>query len=933
MKNSPRSMASALPLLMVILLAFALRIHRLDGQSMWSDEGLSLYRAQQSLASVLGNVIMVDGVVTQDTNPPFYFLLLHFWQMVAGESVFALRFLGAALATLSVPVLYGLGTAVYGRRVGLVTAVFLAISPLYVWQSQILRNYGLLLTLNLLSVYGLWRFLAAPTTAWRWLLVWAVAGILGIYTHYFGFFVMAFGVACLAVFAVRQVAASPGALLRNRRVWLGLGLLALVTLPVIPVALARFQAGQQVDFFYTPLSDFLYHTLNVFGAGIGRNVIHPWWRTWPVFVLAVWGLFVGWQINRCGTWWIIAYQVIPLGLLWLLSLINPLYNGARHLLIGLPPFLLLCAVGMVGGWQAPAVRRVRWVGLALGLLALGLQAQWLTQQFTADDLRIDDIRGAAHYLNAVAAPDDLIILHDSLIGFTFDYYYEGAAPWQAIPMYGQQNVAEVTAVFTTTAASTPGRIWFLNQPTPRTGFPIDHLPGAAQAQWTHLATRAFPSLWLGVELSAYLVDPVYATLPNGVEAATAVFGPHLQLTGHQLPPQTAAGESRWLSLYWSALPPETGDYTLSLRLADESGQTWHQSDPDLWNRPPLGSYPAAAALQRTDYELALPAGLPPGAYTLWLRVLDGSEQPVAGPDGQVDVALGQMVVASSHDAALLPDHTSQRAARGSLMLLGHILPDGPVRPGHLVPIDLFWQVQQTPQTALQTRLELLAPDGTAVGEQTFPLTRADYLPAAWQPGEILQSKLNLLIPATAVPEPHTLRLTLVDENGPLSRAVTLNRPLTVAAWPLVTELPPIPQPSGALFGEPPEIRLAGIDLPETAVRPGETLPLTLIWQAMSAPAVNYAVFVHLVDAAGQIVAQRDGLSVNGFRPSASWRPDEVIVDPQDLTIGPDVAPGDYELWVGLYEPDLGLRPFTTLNGEALSDGRISLGQIRIEASP
>jgi uncharacterized membrane protein len=75
----------------LILLALALRLYQLEAQSMWSDEGLSLYRAQQSLADNLKGIIMVDGTATQDTNPPLYFLLLQAWRGMMGETVFALR--------------------------------------------------------------------------------------------------------------------------------------------------------------------------------------------------------------------------------------------------------------------------------------------------------------------------------------------------------------------------------------------------------------------------------------------------------------------------------------------------------------------------------------------------------------------------------------------------------------------------------------------------------------------------------------------------------------------------------------------------------------------------------------------------------------------------------------------------------------------------
>lgn len=946
-RPSQRDGLHFLALWSVLLLAFALRIYHLDGQSMWSDEGLSLYRAQQPGAVVVTNVIMVDGVATQDTNPPLYFLLLHGWRGVAGESVFALRFLGVVLAVLSVPVAYKLGTAVYGQRVGLATAVFLALSPLHVWQSQLLRNYGLLLSLNLLSLYGLWRFLRAPADGpanprRRWLALWMGAGVLGVYTHYFGFFVLALGVLTLLIWGLPR----PAHLQLGQRIafdqsgqWskpgmalgLGLVLLLFILLPIIPTAMARFQAGQQVDFYQTPLVDFLYHAVNVFSAGVARQVIHPWWRTLPVCLLAVWGVFIGWHSHRQGTVWVMAYQFVPLGLLWLFSLINPLYNGARHLLIGLPPFLLLCAVGMVGEWPGHSRWRVgRWPGLLLGLLALGLQGHWLEKQFTAADLRIDDVRGAADYLTAVATPDDLIILHDTLIGFTFDYYYAGAAPWRAIPLFTGQDVAQVTADFAAAGAQTPGRIWFLNQPVPRTGFPTDVLPAQADAQWTHLATIPFPSLWLGTEVTAYLPHPTYPRLPETATAMTAVFGP-LSLVGGQLPQTVTAGIPWWLSLYWSGLPATTADYMVSLRLSDEMGTIWQQWDQPLWNQPPGGEYPGGDGLfTRTDYGLRLPAGLPPGGYTLWLRLLDATGNPLPGPDGPTDWQLGPVRLQSSHDATQLPPHTAQIARRGGLTLLGYRLPEVDIRPGHLTPIELFWQVAKRPERGGQIRLELLDAAGVVLVGQDAPLTRADYAFTQWQPGEILQSRVSLPIPGTAVATPHTLRLTVIDENGrALGRPISLNRQLPITAWPLVTELPPFTQAVGANFGQPLQMSLAGVDLPQTVARPGDTVPLTLIWQAGAAAETNYAVFVHLTADEGTIVAQRDGLPVQGARLTESWRPGEVIVDRQDLTIGADVPPGRYELFVGLYDAESGQRPLTFLSDQPLPDGRVSLGIITI----
>ncbi|MGH2536424.1 MAG: glycosyltransferase family 39 protein, partial [Candidatus Promineifilaceae bacterium] len=135
-------------LALLALAGFGLRVYQLDGQSMWSDEGLSLYRAAQPVARILANVITVDGVDTRDANPPLYFLLLAGWWQLAGASIFGLRLLGAAAAGLAVPLIAQMGAWLFGRRVGLLAAGLLALSPFHVWQSQVLRNYGLLLTLN-----------------------------------------------------------------------------------------------------------------------------------------------------------------------------------------------------------------------------------------------------------------------------------------------------------------------------------------------------------------------------------------------------------------------------------------------------------------------------------------------------------------------------------------------------------------------------------------------------------------------------------------------------------------------------------------------------------------------------------------------------------------------------------------------------------------
>ena len=105
-ESKPRNPLAALGLIVLfLLLSWALRLHSLDGKSIWSDEGLSVYRARQSIPFIVTNKIVIQNVVTKDTQPPLYFVLLHLVRGVAGETEFALRFLSACFAALIVPLL------------------------------------------------------------------------------------------------------------------------------------------------------------------------------------------------------------------------------------------------------------------------------------------------------------------------------------------------------------------------------------------------------------------------------------------------------------------------------------------------------------------------------------------------------------------------------------------------------------------------------------------------------------------------------------------------------------------------------------------------------------------------------------------------------------------------------------------------------------
>jgi 4-amino-4-deoxy-L-arabinose transferase-like glycosyltransferase len=132
---------------------------------------------------------------------------------------------------------------------------------------------------------------------------------------------------------------------------------------------------------------------------------------------------------------------------------------------------------------------------------------------------------------------------------------------------------------------------------------------------------------------------------------------------------------------------------------------------------------------------------------------------------------------------------------------------------------------------------------------------------------------------------------------------------------------------GAASGE--RIQLVGYSLPPGPWRRCDIVPLTLFWQRQAPLGEDYQVFVHLLDEHGQLVTQSDSAPAGGSRPTSSWGEGEVIVDRHGVLLGDELAPGTYELRVGMYLPTTGERlPVQDAAGKPLGDS-LSLGTVEV----
>jgi hypothetical protein len=125
----------------------------------------------------------------------------------------------------------------------------------------------------------------------------------------------------------------------------------------------------------------------------------------------------------------------------------------------------------------------------------------------------------------------------------------------------------------------------------------------------------------------------------------------------------------------------------------------------------------------------------------------------------------------------------------------------------------------------------------------------------------------------------------------------------------------------------PAIGLMGYTPASTEFHPGDELRFYLYWQAESQPDKDWTVFVHILDASGQFVTQRDVMPAEGEAPTSHWSPGEFVEDLHRIPLPPDMQPGEYHILVGLYDWRSGERlPAYDEDGNEIPDAAIALEQ-------
>jgi uncharacterized membrane protein YhaH (DUF805 family) len=429
----------------------------------------------------------------------------------------------------------------------------------------------------------------------------------------------------------------------------------------------------------------------------------------------------------------------------------------------------------------------------------------------------------------------------------------------------------------------------------------------------------------------------------------ATFGQELALVGFSYGEASASlsgdectvssGGRIWVTLRWRAAGPLAEDEKASLILVDAAGHRAGQVDRLLLDRTHVGTSLWAPGTEAFGYYiLPVDRATAPGPYKIHVLVYSPStlaHLPVAEGMGGTEVAVGTIRVRPP-EAVVAPEevavqHPLVQTAAPGLRLLGY--DGGPaeqVQPGDRVSLALYWQALSGQLPDYECALYLR---GGGQELETGPaelLAGDDFSSSRWRGGELLRGWRDLRVPLRTPPGEYTLTVAVLEAaSGRQAGQVDITN-LRVEGRPHLTEPPPIAHPLGANLGD--RVALLGYEIKAPGemaqVQAGGVVTVTLYWRALAEMETSYTVFVHLLDGAGRVRAQRDTVPGGGSLPTTGWLPGEVIVDEYAVPLGQDMEPGDYTIEVGMYDASTGARlPVLDTAGAVVGDRVLLPGEV------
>jgi len=336
----------------------------------------------------------------------------------------------------------------------------------------------------------------------------------------------------------------------------------------------------------------------------------------------------------------------------------------------------------------------------------------------------------------------------------------------------------------------------------------------------------------------------------------------------------------------------------------------------------------------------------PRRYTKMLVCLVGGLMFVIAaitPFRYIAPAYAKPHLLSSEEIEAIPNRLNVSFG-GVMKLLGYDLPvtnnqhpiSSNLKPGDALTVILYWQSLAKMNQDYSVFVHLLDENELMVAQRDMYPGQGLYPTSLWSVGDAIANRYVLMLPETAfAPNQAQLEVGLYNFNtgerllayGPNGELMGDN-----ARFQQIKILPraeaEAPNPVNFNFGN--RIALIGYDMDRRTASPGDTIHLTLYWQALAKMEEDYVVFVHLLWGKDQIWARVDSQPLDGAAPTSTWQLGQIVEDRYELTTKPDTPPGAYEIEVGLYLPQAGERlGILGSEGRLLGD-RVLLSKVRVK---
>ena len=382
------------------------------------------------------------------------------------------------------------------------------------------------------------------------------------------------------------------------------------------------------------------------------------------------------------------------------------------------------------------------------------------------------------------------------------------------------------------------------------------------------------------------------------------------------------------------------------QLRDATGRVLSEvSARPYFNSQDASNWPSGTLVDDV-YRLPLPSPSqePPFSYQLAVQVVEGDEATAWTPVGTVNVT-------TPPPAQPQPAHALAARFGGLVDLVGVDLkqdgrvveawaPRPPVvRPGDSLEYTLYWRARQALQRDYHGLVHLVDRVGRPIAKQDQLAGSLFRPPMLWDTFSLQPDRYPLRIPEDTPSGLYWPMVGLYEFKG-----VDL-LPVADANGQAVGDtyrLPPV-----KVVGSGPAVRpqhevsaqlgdlatLVGYDLavPETGLRAGSQISLTLYYRANKTTDLDLTRFAQLYSPELGMAAQQDAPPAQGGNPTWSWVPGEIIADEVVLTLAPEAQPGSYELRVGLYDAAAGgvRLPVQDDRGRPLPDAQIVLTKLDV----